>query len=49
MEVQHVNSEQVMLFIFTTFWFVEFKYIVRLGCGDLVNLTNGIKTRKYIN
>ena len=31
MEVQHGNSKQFIIII-----------IMRLGCGDLVNLTNGI-------
>jgi hypothetical protein len=38
MEVQHGNSQQILVYA-----------NIRLGCGDLENLTNGSESRNYIN
>ena len=38
MEVQQGNSQQV-----------KKKFLMRLGCGDLANLTFGSESRNYIN
>jgi len=39
MEVQQANSQQIKIF----------KILMRLGCGDLANLTFGNESRNYIN
>lgn len=39
MEVQQGNSQQVK----------KITFLMRLGCGDLANLTFGSESRNYIN
>ena len=43
MEVQQGNSQQVL------FIALQLLIFMRLGCGDLENLTFGSESRNYIN